>query len=160
MCTIRLTHSWSWALLEKPPTMQLLKNFPAFYGIRRFIAVFTRASNWSLSWARSIHSIPSPHISRRSILLLSTRLRLCLPSGLFLSSFPANILYTFRFSPIRATFPTHLILLNLIILIMLGEEYNSLFNSVLLCVSVHLSWRKHTFPQCRILIHDDGRLTL
>jgi hypothetical protein len=34
-----LTHSWSWALLEKPPIVQLLKNFPAFYGTRRFITV-------------------------------------------------------------------------------------------------------------------------
>jgi hypothetical protein len=28
-------------LLEKPPIVQLLKNFPAFYGTRRFITVFT-----------------------------------------------------------------------------------------------------------------------
>jgi hypothetical protein len=32
-----LTHSWSWALLEKPPIVQLLKNFPAFYGTRRLV---------------------------------------------------------------------------------------------------------------------------
>jgi hypothetical protein len=38
-----LTHSQSWALLEKPQIVQLLKNFPAFYGTRRFITVFTRA---------------------------------------------------------------------------------------------------------------------
>jgi hypothetical protein len=31
------------ALLEKPPLVQLPENFPAFYGTRRFIAVFTRA---------------------------------------------------------------------------------------------------------------------
>jgi hypothetical protein len=55
-----LTHSWSWALLEKLPTAQLLKNF---YGTRRFITVFTRALHWSLSWARSIQSIPSHPIS-------------------------------------------------------------------------------------------------
>jgi hypothetical protein len=40
---------WSCALLENPPVMQLLKNFPAFYGIQRFITVFTRALHWSLS---------------------------------------------------------------------------------------------------------------
>jgi hypothetical protein len=45
-----LTHSWSWALLEKPPIVQLLKDFPAFYESRRFITVFTRAFHWSLSW--------------------------------------------------------------------------------------------------------------
>jgi hypothetical protein len=38
-----LINSWSWALLEKPPIVQLLKNFPAFYGTRRFITVFTKA---------------------------------------------------------------------------------------------------------------------
>jgi hypothetical protein len=27
-----LTHPWSWALLEKPPIVQLLKNLPTFYG--------------------------------------------------------------------------------------------------------------------------------
>jgi hypothetical protein len=48
---------WSWALLEKPPVVQLLKNF-VFYGTQRFIIVFTRTLHWSLSWARSIQSIP------------------------------------------------------------------------------------------------------
>jgi hypothetical protein len=43
-----ITHSWSCALLEKPPIMQLLENFPAFYGTRRFITEFTRALHWSL----------------------------------------------------------------------------------------------------------------
>jgi hypothetical protein len=43
-----ITHSWSWALLEKPPVVQLLKNFPKFYGIRRFITLLTRAFHWSL----------------------------------------------------------------------------------------------------------------
>jgi hypothetical protein len=38
-------------------------------------------------------------------LLLSTHLRLGLPSGLFLSGFPANILYAFLVSPIRVTCP-------------------------------------------------------
>jgi hypothetical protein len=39
----------SWALLEKPPVAQPLKNFATFYGTRRFITVFTRALHWSLS---------------------------------------------------------------------------------------------------------------
>jgi hypothetical protein len=36
-----LTHSWSRVLLEKPPIVQLLENFPAFYGTRRLITAFT-----------------------------------------------------------------------------------------------------------------------
>jgi hypothetical protein len=47
-----VTHSWSWTLLDKLPIVQPLKNFPAFYGTRRFITAFTRALHWSLSWAR------------------------------------------------------------------------------------------------------------
>jgi hypothetical protein len=53
---------------------------------------------------------------------LSTHLRLGFPSGLFHSGFPTNILYIF-FASIRATCHAHLILLHLIILIILGEEY-------------------------------------
>jgi hypothetical protein len=49
---------WGWALLEKPQVVQLLKNFPTFYGTRRFNTVITRAPHWSLSWVRSIQSIP------------------------------------------------------------------------------------------------------
>jgi hypothetical protein len=76
---------WSWALFEKPPVLQLLKNLPTIYGIRRFITVFTRVS--------SIQSVPSHSIPLRSILILSSNLRLCIPSGLFPSGFPTKILY-------------------------------------------------------------------
>jgi hypothetical protein len=44
-----IPHSWSRALLEKLPIVQLLEHFPAFYGNRRFITVFTRALHRSLS---------------------------------------------------------------------------------------------------------------
>jgi hypothetical protein len=37
---------------------QLVKKFPAFYGIRRFIIAFTSASHLSLSWARWIQFMP------------------------------------------------------------------------------------------------------
>jgi hypothetical protein len=40
---------WRWALHEKPPVVQLLKNFPTSYGTRRFIPMFTRVFYWFLS---------------------------------------------------------------------------------------------------------------
>jgi hypothetical protein len=55
--------------------------------------------------------------------MLSNQLHLVLPSGLFPSGFHTNILYIFFFSTIRSICPAHMILLDLIILIILGEEY-------------------------------------
>jgi hypothetical protein len=65
--------------------------------------------------------VNNPHtLSPRSILILSTHLRLGLPSG---SGFPTNNQYMFLFSPIRVTCLAHIALLDLIVLIILGEEY-------------------------------------
>jgi hypothetical protein len=55
--------------------------------------------------------------------MLSIHQRLGHPSGLFPSAFPTNKLYTFLFPPICATCPAHLIILDIIILIILGEDY-------------------------------------
>ena len=65
--------------------------------------------------------------------MLSSHLRLGLPSGLFLSGFSIKTLYTTLLSPIHATFPTHLILLDLITIF--GEQYRSLSPS--LCSFLH-----------------------
>jgi len=64
------------ALFEKLICSQLVEKFPAFYRNRRFIAAFTRSRHLSLSWARSIQSISSHPTSGRSILILSSHLRL------------------------------------------------------------------------------------
>jgi hypothetical protein len=74
----------NWALLERPPVVKPLNSFPAFYGTLRFITAFARAHQLSLSWARPIQST-SPHpTSPISILILSTHLRIGLPSCLCL----------------------------------------------------------------------------
>jgi hypothetical protein len=59
----------------------------------------------------------------RSIVIQCTHLCLGLPCGLFPSGFPTNILHAFLFYSIRATCPAHLVLLDLVRRIMLGEEY-------------------------------------
>jgi hypothetical protein len=64
-------------------------------------------------------------ITLRSILILSIYLHLVCPSCLFTSGFLTKILYVFLFSPMRATRPTHLNLLDLIMRKILGEGYKS-----------------------------------
>ena len=49
---------WSRALHDKPRDPQLDQKFPAFYGTQRFITAFPWARHLSLSWARSIQSMP------------------------------------------------------------------------------------------------------
>ena len=72
---------------------------------------------------------PQP-TSWRSTLILSSYLRLCLPSGLFPSGFSPKTLYTPLVSSIRATCPVHLILLHFITRTILGEQYRSLSSSL------------------------------
>ena len=72
-----------------------------------------------------------PHCtSRRSILVVSSHLYPGLPSGLFPTGFPTKTLYTTLLSPICATCPVHLILLNLITQPMFSEKYRSLSSSL------------------------------
>jgi len=107
--TSYLLTPWSRVLLEKLTGLQLVKKFPAFYGTQSFITALTSARHLSLSWPSSIQSIIPHPTSWRPILILSSNLRLGLPSGLLSSSFPTKTLYTPVPFPIRATCPAHLI---------------------------------------------------
>jgi hypothetical protein len=60
--------------------LELIKKFPAFYGTRKFITVLTSARHLSLSWANPIQSPQQLPTSSRSILILSSHLRLTLMS--------------------------------------------------------------------------------
>ena len=111
-------------LLEKVTGLQLVKKFPAFHGTRRFITALTSVRHLSLSWASPIQSIYPHPSSWRSVLILSTHLRLGLPSDLFPSVFPTKNLYTPLSSPIRATCLAHLILLDFITRTIFSEVYH------------------------------------
>ena len=105
-CTYLLT-PWCRVLLGQLTGLQLVKKFPAFHGTRRFITALTSVRHLSLSWATPIQSIYPHPTSWISILILSTHLRLGLPSGFLPCSFPTKNLYTPLSSPIRATCPAH-----------------------------------------------------
>ena len=85
---------WCRVLLEKLTGLQLVKKSPAFHGTPRFITALTSVRQLSLSWASPIQSIYPHPTSWRSILILSTHLRLDLPIGIFPSGFPTKTLYT------------------------------------------------------------------
>ena len=85
---------WCRVLFEKLTGLQLVKKFRAFHGTRRFITALTSFRHLSLSWASPIQSIYPHPTSWRYFLILSTHLRLGLPSGLLPSGFPTKTLYT------------------------------------------------------------------
>ena len=74
-------------------------------------------------------TIPPHPTSWRSILILSFDLLQGLPSDLFSSCFPTNTLYTPLLSPIRATCPAHLILIDFGIKIFFKKFFNRFLHS-------------------------------
>jgi hypothetical protein len=138
-CTITISPTylltpWSRVLLEKLTGFAASQEIPRIYGTRKFITVLPRARHLSLSWARSIQSPQPLPTSWRSILILSSHLRLGLPIGLVPSDFPTKTLCTPLPSPIRATCPAHLILLDFTTRTILGKEYRSVSS---LCNFLH-----------------------
>jgi hypothetical protein len=86
---------------------------------------------------------PGHPISSRSILTLSTYLRLGLPSDLFASGFPINNTCV-PFLAICATWPTHLILLDSIILLTVCVYYNFYVCRIIKIIkSRRMRWEGH-----------------
>ena len=123
MITYLLT-PWSTVFLEKLTVFQLVKKFPAFYGTRKFITAFTRPGHLSLFLASTINSEPPHSTSWRSILILSSHLRLDLPSGLFPQGSPPK-------PCIRLFSPLHVIL----------QEKMKVFWDVISCKSLNVCGR-------------------
>ena len=130
-------------LLEKLTGLQLVKKFPTFHGTRMFITALTSVRHLSLSWASPIQSIYPHPTSCISILILSTHLRLGLPSGLFPSGFPIKTLYTPLSSPIRATCPAHLIPVVLYFRLFINTKSTARF----------IIWRTFPFLRARVLYY-------
>ena len=130
-----LLNPWCRVLLEKLTGLQRVKKFPAFHGTRRFITALTSVHHLSLSWASPIQSIYPHPTSWRSILILSTHLRLALRSGLLPYDFPHQDPIHPLSSAIRAACPAHLILFDFINRTILGEGHRSFSSS--LCSTIN-----------------------
>ena len=111
---------WSRVFLEKLTGFAVNQEIPRIYWTRKFITVLTSARHLSLSSANNNQSPQPLPTSWRSILILSSHLRLGLPNGLFPSGFPTKTFYTPLPSSLRSTCPAHLILLDFITRTILG----------------------------------------
>jgi hypothetical protein len=104
-------------------------------------AIFTGIFQLSLSWMELAQFLVLTHIPLRSILILSSHLRLGLPKGILLVGLPIKFLKTLLPSSILATWPAHLNLLYLITLTALSELYK-LWSSSLWSLLIPL-WPKY-----------------
>jgi len=104
--------TWSRVLPAQLTGPQLVKKLPTLYWAQIFITAFTSAQHLYLHSVRGIEPIAPHPTSWRTILILSSHLRLCLRSYLFPSGLPTKILSAPLLSP---TCPGHLNLLDWII---------------------------------------------
>ena len=100
---LELPTTRSKVFVEDRTVSQLLKNFPVFYGERKFIAEFTAACDLPLFCPWLVHSTTSNHI-----LTLPFHLRLYLPTDHFLQA-PLKSHVNKSLFPQSSAFPVHLI---------------------------------------------------
>jgi hypothetical protein len=84
-----------------------VNKLPFCYGTQSFIIVFKTARHWPLPWAKCIYFTPSHLISQRSVLIISSHLRLVLPSGSRLQAFRPKCL-CIHITIMHATCSAHL----------------------------------------------------
>jgi hypothetical protein len=87
---------------EKLTVVKLIK-MSVCYVTRKFITAFTRASQWTLSWARRIHSTWQYPISSISILILSLHLLPHSSNG----PFPSGVILTYLLTYLLTYSLTH-----------------------------------------------------
>ena len=106
LLTYLLTYSMVQSPSEKLTGLQLVKKYPAFHGTRRFITALTSIRHLSLSWASPIQSIYPHPTSWRSVLILSTHLRLGLPNfqPLYLNKISMGLHFHWRFISIGRSY--------------------------------------------------------
>jgi hypothetical protein len=80
---VRNTNTMVQDILWKADSHSVFQTVASFlYGTWSFITVLTKAYHWTLSWANWIQFAPLIPVSLRYSLMLSSHLRLGLPSGL------------------------------------------------------------------------------
>ena len=89
--------------------LRIVKKFPTFYGIRRFIITIIKSRHLYLPWDRSVQSTFSQPVSLRSIWMLSSHLRWGLTSVSFLQVSVTETQDAPLLAAIHATFPAHLV---------------------------------------------------